>query len=73
MIKRLSFYGFFALLLLFCACFFAFTGSGNYAYEGQAGDPDSTVAGDSCAVDTTGIDETLDEEFDLLDADTRYD
>jgi len=56
-----------AVLLLTAACVFALQGSGNYEYQVQNGDPDSlgNPPADSLPPDST--DETLDDEFDLLD------
>lgn len=57
-----------ALLLVGAlACAISFTGTGDYEYEFQGGEPDTncTPLTDSLPPDST--DENMDDEFDLLD------
>ena len=68
------------VLLLSAACVFALSGTGNYAYEVENGEPDSTDAvlevldaGDPRADPLTdpldSLDENADDDFDLLECD----
>lgn len=78
MSKRLSILSVLCGLIIICSCYFGFSGSGKYDYEGEAGKPPETEAGETPAQPNTVIIEitpyeglpaceTLDEEFDLMD------
>lgn len=68
------------VLLLSAACVFALSGTGNYAYEVENGEPDSTGAvpavldaadplTDPLTDPRDSLDENADDDFDLLECD----
>ena len=57
------------VLLLSAACVFALSGTGNYAYEVENGEPDSTGAVPAVLDATDSLDENADDDFDLLECD----
>lgn len=56
-----------AVLLLSAACVFALQGDGNYNYQLQQGDPDSTVDCQSDSLPADSLPEEMDDDFDLLE------
>lgn len=55
-------------IFLGCACYFATFGTGNYTYEASVGDvPDSLNAKNEPELPPDSLDETLEDDFDLLD------
>jgi len=73
MVTRLSFLLLFCGILMLSACYFGFSGEGTYEYEGESGKPERIEETITLAGDTIVVPETLDEEFDLIEADTRED
>lgn len=66
-IRRLNFSVVLCGLFLVCGCFFAFSGTGNYEYEGETGTPENPELTVTLDGDSIPIPETLDDEFDLID------
>lgn len=72
------------IIALASACYFALNGSGEYGYEGAIGDPDSLALEAQELTDSLAklekdsilgsvLQETLDDEFDLLDGEDPID
>lgn len=72
MVKKISVVIAFIITIL-SACYFALNGSGEYEYEAEAGNPDSLMQAEKDSILGSVLQETLDDEFDLLDGEDPID
>jgi hypothetical protein len=61
------------IITILSACYFALNGSGEYEYEGSTGNPDSLDRVEKDSILGSTLQESLDDEFDLLDDITPID